>query len=204
MKFSSQPKRRRASQTGPGISLFPFLAVLICMMGALVPLLLAITRTARIQAEAAATAKAAEAMAKISEETRTQLEDVQWRIEQRKQSRGQAAAQLADARLELGHLEDHARRLGTQLAEYQKTVEEFDRLEHADRQQIGREQAELEHARAQIGEARRQVDDARKNATTRNRSYAIVPYEGPNQTHRRPIYIECRANAIVLQPEGIA
>ncbi len=39
---------------------------------------------------------------------------------------------------------------------------------------------------------------------SRNRSYAIIPYEGPNQTHRRPIYIECLANAIVLQPEGIA
>ena len=47
-----------ASQTGPGISLFPFLAVLICTMGALVPLLLAISRTARLQAEAAALAKA--------------------------------------------------------------------------------------------------------------------------------------------------
>ncbi len=31
----------------------------------------------------------------------------------------------------------------------------------------------------------------------------MVPYEGPNQTHRRPIYLECRADAVVLQPEGI-
>ena len=33
--------------------------------------------------------------------------------------------------------------------------------------------------------------------------YAVVPYEGPNQTHRRPIYIECRDDAVVLQPERI-
>ena len=46
MKFTLRSQRRRASQTGPGISLFPFLAVLICTMGALVPLLLAMTRTA--------------------------------------------------------------------------------------------------------------------------------------------------------------
>ena len=47
-------QRRSPKQDGPGISLFPFLAVLICTMGVLVPLLLAITRTARMQAGAAA------------------------------------------------------------------------------------------------------------------------------------------------------
>ena len=30
-----------------------------------------------------------------------------------------------------------------------------------------------------------------------------MPYEGPNHTRRRPVYIECRADAMVLQPEGI-
>ena len=34
-------------------------------------------------------------------------------------------------------------------------------------------------------------------------AYAIVPYDGPNGTRRQPIYIECRSDAIVLQPEGI-
>ena len=29
-------------------------------------------------------------------------------------------------------------------------------------------------------------------------------YEGPNQTRRRPIYLECRDDAVMLQPEGIA
>ena len=35
-------------------------------------------------------------------------------------------------------------------------------------------------------------------------SFAIIPYEGPNQTRRRPIYIECRGDeAIFLQPENV-
>src|SRR5690606_31503589 len=34
-------------------------------------------------------------------------------------------------------------------------------------------------------------------------AYSIIPYEGPNGTHRKPIYIECRADAVLLQPEGI-
>jgi hypothetical protein len=203
MKFTLRPQRRRASQTGPSISLFPFLAVLICTMGALVPLLLAITRTARLQAEAAATAKAAEQAAKYGAEVRTQREDAQWRIEQLKRSRGQTAAQLADARLELGHLEEHSRRLRTQLAQYEKTAVALERLENADHQQGGQTQEELERIRTQIGMARQQVVEAREAAKGRNRSYAVVPYEGPNQTHRRPIYVECRADTVVLQPEGI-
>ncbi len=30
-----------------------------------------------------------------------------------------------------------------------------------------------------------------------------MPYEGPNQTRRQPIYLECRRDAVVVQPEGI-
>ena len=31
----------------------------------------------------------------------------------------------------------------------------------------------------------------------------MVPYEGPNGTYRRPIYIECVKGELVLQPEGV-
>ena len=51
--------------------------------------------------------------------------------------------------------------------------------------------------------AERQVAEAKAKAEGKKRSFAIVPYEGPNSTHRRPIYIECRDDAVVLQPEGI-
>ena len=37
----------------------------------------------------------------------------------------------------------------------------------------------------------------------RPKSYAIVPYQGRQGTSRRPIYIECRANDVILQPEGV-
>jgi hypothetical protein len=33
--------------------------------------------------------------------------------------------------------------------------------------------------------------------------YAVVPFEGMYKTNRRPIYIECRGDSIILQPEGI-
>ena len=194
MKAGYQTQRRRPSPSGPGISLFPFLAVLICTMGALVPLLLAITRTARLQAETAAAAEQ-------ETEQKTQQEDVAWRSEQLKQSRASAETQLANARLELGHIEDHSRRLRDRLMKYQATVADLQRVKDADRQRLTQSQAEFEQLGTQIRTAQQQLAEAKPSAA--NRCYAVVPYEGPNQTHRQPIYLECRDDAIVLQPEGI-
>ncbi len=74
----------------------------------------------------------------------------------------------------------------------------------ADSQKHGQSEAELQQLRRadRRGPAagRRRL---RKDAADRPRSYAVVPYEGPNQTRRRPIYLECRADAVVMQPEGI-
>jgi hypothetical protein len=61
-------QRRSRRESAPSISLFPFLAVLICTMGALVPLLFAITRQARLQAASAAVAKIAEKKVEIQTE----------------------------------------------------------------------------------------------------------------------------------------
>ena len=90
-----------------------------------------------------------------------------------------------------------------QLEQYQNTVAELDNIEKSDRQKTGQSQAELQRMRDQIASAQQQLGETRKAAAGRNRSYAVVPYEGPNQTRRRPIYLECRADAVILQPEGI-
>jgi TolA-binding protein len=172
-------------------------------MGALVPLLLAMMHTARHQAEATALAKASEQAAQREAELRTNREDVLWRIEQLKHVRTRAQSQLADARLDLGHLEDHSRRLQGELERYRNTIADLENIENADRQKHGESEAELNRLHEQIAAAKQQVDQVRKDAANRPRSYAVVPYEGPNQTRRRPIYLECRADAVVLQPEGI-
>jgi hypothetical protein len=200
MTTAHRYQRRNTQHAGPGVSLFPFLAVLICTMGALVPLLLAITRTASLQAQAAAVAR----LVRQKTEVQTQREDVRWRVEQLKQSRAATESQLADARLQLGHIEDHSRRLREQFAQYEKTAAEVERIENADGQRVAQSQAELEQVRTQLKTAQQQLAQAHQAAAGRSRSYAVVPYEGPNQTRRRPVYLECREDAVVLQPEGIA
>ncbi|MGA2796239.1 MAG: hypothetical protein ABSE63_01540, partial [Thermoguttaceae bacterium] len=199
MKFNLHNHHRRRREGAPSISLFPFLAVLICTMGALVPLLFAITRQARLQAAQTAVAKIAERKAEI----KTEHETMQWRIGQLRTSRTKTNGQVADARLELGHLEDHSRELREKFSVLEKTVADLDKLDGDDNRQRSEQVEELQKLRAKIDAAKKQVTDAQLEAASRKKSYAIVPYEGPNQTYRRPIYLECCADAVVMQPEGI-
>ena len=209
MKRTAWTHRGRRQQATVSVSLFPFLAVLVCTMGALILLLLVITRQARLQAAQSAVAKLAER----DDDLELQRELAQWRIEQLKVSLKKTQSQLSDARLGLGHLEDHARRLRDQLIQLQTSLSDLARpgggahlsgthLWVGGRQRSKLE-AELEQVRAQVVEAQRRLAEARQPVEERRRSYAVVPYRGPHETFRRPIYVECRADAVVLQPEGI-
>lgn len=168
-------------------------------MGALVPLLFTVSRQARLQAAQAAVAE----NEKIKDDVKAEKEMVEWRIEQMQTSRKKTEAEIETARLELGHLEDHSRRLRSKIAELEKTISEIDRSGTDDGQKRAATSADLEELRKQITEAERQLAEAKNRAAGKTRSFAIIPYEGPNSTHRRPIYVECRANCVVLQPEGI-
>jgi flagellar biosynthesis chaperone FliJ len=199
MRPTARTQGRRREPPGVGVSLFPFLAVLVCTMGALILLLVVIARQARLRAAQTASVEAAAR----DDDLRFQRELAAWRIEQLKTSLQKTQSQLADARLDLGHLEDHARRLRTQLAQLQGGLQDLNRLGGGDARQRSKLEAELEQVQAQVAEARRRLDEARRDAEARSRCYAVVPYRGPHETLRRPIYVECRAEAIVLQPEGI-
>ncbi len=197
-------RNRRLSQGGnrrgaPRLSLFPFLAVLLCTMGALVLLLLSVTRQARLQATREAAAKNAERQTSIAAE----MDMVQWRVEQLKKSRGETETQLAEARLVLGHIEDHRQRLRDQFQELTRQAKmAADQGLKADRFVAAGEE-ELRRVEEQIAEAQQRLIQAQQAAAGRPKSFAIVPYDGPNHTRRRPIYIECRGDAVVLQPENI-
>jgi len=208
MKRYRSVRRRRGAPASPGVSLFPFLAVLLCTMGALILLLVIVARHARREAERKAlTAAEARTQADEADESIEDLEAarelVRYRIEKLKESRELAEAELADARLGLGHVEDHARRLREQLDHLETVLAELERTgPETGRQRLVLE-AELARVRADAAEAERRLAEARQRAGRRKRSYAVVPYRGPNETLRRPVYLECRRDAIVLMPERI-
>ncbi len=201
--------RARNSDEHTAVQLFPFVAVLLCTMGSLMVLLVVIARSARVHAiEAAATTRAA-AAAKTAvspaEEiaAKKKLEQIAGFRSQLEAIRAQAAEKLRQDQLRLSHLEDHMQRLRDQLASLQLAAAELNSLEgehYDDRQQAERE---IERLQQLIAESRKTIDGLRAEMKQRPKSYAIVPYQGNRGTSRRPIYIECFENEVVLQPEGV-
>jgi hypothetical protein len=105
--------------------------------------------------------------------------------------------------LVLSNLEDHIQRLQQRLAGFQETVAQLHQSRELSEQELERARAEVERLNRLIDENRRQLEVAREKAAARRASYAIIPYQGPNETQRRPIYIECLEDSVVIQPEGV-
>jgi hypothetical protein len=173
--------------------LFPFLAVLLCTMGALLVLLVLFSRSAK-QADAVAEA---EAVRQQAEELELARDEVAWRIDQLQGVRSRTADDLAKARMQLAGIEGHARSLMDELEQLERTAAALARPAEAD---DAEPIADLEQ---RLAAARAAAEAAREGAADRPPAYAVVPYEGSGGTHRRPLYIECCIDGVFLQPEGI-
>ena len=96
-------RRRRSVRRDDGITLFPFLAVLICTMGSLIVLLVVIVQQAK--ASAADLSRQRSQQREQQDEQREQLrleqEEMQWRIQVLRESRTRTTEQLEDRRREL-------------------------------------------------------------------------------------------------------
>jgi hypothetical protein len=182
---------------GPTVSLFPFLAVLLCTMGSLLVLLVLFSRSAREGDRAAA--EAAAAVARHHAEERGLLRDeLAWRLEQLQAVRERTAADLARERLRLAGAEDDSRRLADELADLERVATAL--AADAAGDQAADKDRELA---ARLASTKESLDKARKEAAARPPAYAVVPYQGAHGTHRRPLYIECSLDGVYLQPEGI-
>jgi len=179
---------RPRGPSGPGISLFPFLAVLLCTMGALLVVLVIFSRSAK-QAGIAAAEKAKAEAAAAADAERQELElardELGWRIDHVRSLRDRTAEELAKARMQLAGTEENARQLADELDELARVVEALEaEATEADDGSI----LELER---KLAEARKAHDEAKERLADKPPAYAVVPYEGANGTHRRPLYIEC-------------
>jgi hypothetical protein len=190
-------KRQSPPKAAASIALFPFLAVLLCTMGGLIILLVVIARHAKQQA-----AVDSQSTITARDDLEVRRSDLQWRRDHLRAARDKTAEDLADRRKVISHLEDHVRRLRDQISQLERATSEFEHDAAAKQQDTAKLRARLEDLRQQTREAQEEIDKNRRSRP-KSQSYAIIPYDGPHQTHRRPIYIECRENAIVLQPEGI-
>ncbi|MEQ8788970.1 MAG: hypothetical protein RIC55_21845 [Pirellulaceae bacterium] len=198
-------RRKRFQKKPVAVAMLPFLAVLICTMGSLILLLVILVQSARVEADTVKSRRQQE-QEQESEQGRAlreQTEDAQWRKELLLAARQENTQKLTDARLELSHLEDHLRRLQTKWQELTRQVEDLQRLSGDKQADTSAAEAELARLSAEIQQEQQRLEQARRAAADRPRSFAIVPVPRTNGTLRRPIYIECTANGVILQPEGI-
>lgn len=192
-------KRARVRTSSTGFSLFPFLAVLLCTVGVLIVMLVLIVQMARADVEE----EGQTALVPPRDPHRVAQEDYQWRHDLLAQQRVKIQEEVAGKRLELSHLEQHIRELEQRWKELRAAASDLELRTRG--QGAGQEaaQAELAQLRAEVVAAQRDLDEARERLENQPPRYAIVPYEGPHGTHRRPIYIECTAQGVTIQPEGI-
>lgn len=194
-------RRRARSDTAP--SMFPFLAVLICTMGALIVLLVVVVQQAKVAAQTVQQIDNPGQPEVVDDTTSKVLESFRQQSGIMEQSFHNKKQELTQQRLRLSGLEDHARRLREELQDL-----------HLKRAADEQPQTNLEIHLAIVREERDRIQNEVQTAiellrktesdfTEENRSYALIPYEGPNGTQRRPIYVECLYDRVVIQPEKI-
>ncbi len=185
---------RRSESLAP--SLFPFLAVLLCTMGALVLMLLLLVVGAQSSAK--------EVAEKIEDEFEWEQEQLQLVKSSLVKRYEETKYDIESKRLHLQNIEQHIQELTEELEELEKTAiaAEKSRDEKIESQKKERDQLR-EALEKQLADAKKKIESKSKDPKGDKPIFAIIPYEGANGTHRRPIYLECNAKGLVVQPEGV-
>lgn len=193
-------RRHRAGKSTAAVSLFPFLAVLICTMGALIVLLVLLVQLARAHAEEDAEQRD---LLELPDAQTLEKQDHEWHRELFEQQREKAKQDLARQRLELSHLEEHLRELEQRWETLNEAAAQLQAQRRGDTHDQNAARGQLAELREAIESARRDLEEARAAAQSQPPRYAIIPYVGPNGTYRRPVYLECTAEGVVIHPEGV-
>ncbi|QEG23933.1 hypothetical protein [Mariniblastus fucicola] len=208
-------RRRRPKSTQPGVSLFPFLAVLICTLGVLIVLLVLAVKSASIKQADHANAiaeSAAETQAELTakrEQQRQLIDKLEDDIDRSileaegfEEMRPEARRELTSARDYRAHLEKELAELESQA---QRLVDEMKLLDEDRKDAVVEvDDNDLQRLRDQVELAKSRLEQKRSEVTTiEQKKYAIVPYHGTGGTKRVPVFVECNRDGLVLQPWGI-
>lgn len=200
----SRARRRNNTITA---SLFPFLAVLLCTMGVLVVLLVVMASVQLDQAERKYFSKhtpSAPAVDDAEQEALSQaLAMLDKADEELARGREELMARLRRGEQQLGSMEQDIRRRQEQLVLLRRQVDELKSLDKGASDDLAQAKERLEKQQALLADTKAEIEKLRTEAAKGSKSYALVPYEGPNGVHRQPVYIECRRDKVIFQPEGI-
>lgn len=185
--------KRRSESTA--IAIFPFLAVLLCTVGALVLILIVTVSNSRSSAKRNTEAAmeelkdASNLMQVVSEELEAQRESLKAKVEHR--------------RRDLTDIEDHIARL---TKTFEQLTAKIDLIQseasQSDTSRIEKS-TEISALRKEIDQKKRDLMEEIEKQKNRKPAFAVIPYVGPNGTSRRPVYLECTEKGVLIQPEGI-
>lgn len=223
--------RRKSNSTQP--SLFPFLAVLVSTMGALIFLLLVISRQVQLQRnqEAARAHEEANvepelpplelpplppvpelkqypevaplpplALAPVSEETLPPVPPIHDPTAKLNRQKQDLERKLAEVEASLSRPLGEKERLVELESEKKRIQLRVTKLE----EELTQRAIALADAEVDLKRLENELLRRRNNSQRVSNKYSIVPYEGEFGTKKRPIFLECVEQRIVLQPEGVA
>ncbi|GAB5403463.1 MAG: hypothetical protein Aurels2KO_16940 [Aureliella sp.] len=186
--------RSRRNRDAIAPSLFPFLAVLLCTMGSLVLILMLIVAGAQ-----ASTRRVTQA---VEEELQFRTAAVELKEKSLEKDLDEATIEVEKKRLALQHVENHIQDTLDELAKLKKTKELLE--EETASESVEEQQRKLSELERQLAEAKDKLDEVPATKPNGDKPiFAIIPYEGRNGTHRRPIYLECIDGKLIIQPEGV-
>lgn len=195
--------RRSSQQNQTAPTLFPFLAVLICTMGAIIVLLVLVVKRADIQANQSEQTASAEDIAEQKQSLTDKLEFSKNNISLLNGVRPQLKERLESEKSLFGHLTSHITELSNELKQLKNQLQAMAANESsgADNAQLKQQLIQLTR---QIEEEKSKLAKKRDIVKNQKQTFAIIPHTtGGNGTFRRPIFVECTADGVTLQPYGI-
>ncbi len=194
--------RRRAKKRNPySVSLFPFLAVLICTLGVLIIMLVMAVHSAEKDGLESLKAVQENELEAI-EDLKSQMDTRALKVDLLSQSRPDVLKRLRDIRSHRGQIAADTQRLEEELNELKLhkaalISADMEGSDEVSEIQLAQLEDELASAKLYRDNVAAQAQQAAANLV-----YWIIP-SGSSGANRRPIYVECKREAIVLQPFGI-
>ena len=185
--------RARPRAAGPSVSLFPFLAVLLCTMGVLIVVLVVLVEHGRGQGE--------QAKRLAEESAQEELQFQQWKVQQLHAALKSAREDLEKANRDLALIDAEVLAAEKDFASLEDRAKRIEDVKASPDVNIEALKKELESLEAQLAQAKEKAEEPAPSQIKRR--YAVVPYLGRHSTFRPPVYIECRADRIIIQPENI-
>ena len=208
--MSYTPSRRNSSAKGNPVSLFPFLAVLLCTMGSLLGVLLIMADLAKHERQEALheqqeLAKQEEETAVTEDEEKPDYEQILAQIEEKKnrirEIQEQLNSRLTASRLALSGIETELGDLRTQVELLRNDALKLGgQLEALDTEFLKEQLSAME---SDLADKKKELEGLREKNRDTKPGLAVIPHKGQYNTNRYPIYVVCTSHGVLLQPEGI-